>query len=79
VCSALRSNREKERLETDLYESVRRAAEVQRQVRSYAQSFIKPGIKLIDMCERIEECNRMLVKENGLQVCGSSYVSSSFL
>ena len=38
-----------------------------RQVRHYAQSFIKPGIKLIDMCEEIENCNRRLVKENGLQ------------
>ena len=38
------------------------------QVRRYAQSFIQPGIKLVDMCERLEECNRRLVKENGLQV-----------
>lgn len=54
-------------LETDLYEKVRHASEVHRQVRHYAQEFIRPGIKLIDMCERIEECNRKLVKENGLQ------------
>ena len=54
---------------TDLLEKVRHAAEVHRQVRHYAQSFIKPGIKLVDMCEKIEECNRRLVRENGLQVC----------
>jgi methionyl aminopeptidase len=54
-------------LETDLYDKLRHASEVHRQVRGYAQSFIKPGIKLIDMCERIEECNRRLVRENGLQ------------
>eukprot|EP01036_Dinobryon_divergens_P024403 gene24403-32850_t len=60
--------REKERaLHDDLYEKVRHACEVHRQVRHYAQSFIKPGIKLIDMCEQLEECNRRLVKENGLQ------------
>ena len=60
--------REKERLHhTDLYDKVRHAAEVHKQVRHYAQSFIKPGIKLIDMCEQLEECNRRLVKENGLQ------------
>ena len=47
---------------------IRLAAEVHKQVRSYAQSFIQPGIKLTDMCERIEECNRKLVKENGLLV-----------
>lgn len=38
-----------------------------RQVRHYAQSFIQPGIMLSDMCERLEECNRRLVRENGLQ------------
>ena len=60
--------RETERLlEVDLYDKVRHAAEVHRQVRHYAQSFIEPGIKLSDMCERLEECNRRLVKENGLQ------------
>eukprot|EP01116_Phalansterium_solitarium_P012863 TRINITY_DN2952_c1_g2_i1.p1 TRINITY_DN2952_c1_g2~~TRINITY_DN2952_c1_g2_i1.p1 ORF type:complete len:503 (-),score=249.51 TRINITY_DN2952_c1_g2_i1:344-1852(-) len=59
--------RELERLESDLYESVRQAAEVHRQVRQYAQGFIKPGIKLIDMCDKIEEMNRKLVQENGLK------------
>lgn len=60
--------REKERILNDsLYEKVRHASEVHRQVRHYAQSFIRPGIKLTDMCERLEECNRKLVKENGLQ------------
>ena len=39
-----------------------------RQVRRYAQSFIKPGITLTDMCERIENKNRELVEERGLQV-----------
>ena len=29
---------------------------------------VNKGIKLIDMCEQLEECNRRLVKENGLQV-----------
>ena len=51
-----------------MYEDVRHASEVHRQVRHYAQSIIKPGIKLVDMCEQIEECNRRLVKENGLNV-----------
>lgn len=51
----------------NLYEKVRRASEVHRQVRSYAQSFIKPGIKLRDMCELLENTNRKLMKENGLE------------
>ena len=38
------------------------AAEVHRQVRRYAQSFIEPGIKLIDMCERLENKNRELMQ-----------------
>ena len=38
-----------------MYDSVRRAAEVHRQVRRYAQSFIKPGINLIDMCTILED------------------------
>ena len=62
--------REAERIhliEGGLYQKARQASEVHRQVRSYAQSFIKPGIKLTDMCEKLEECNRRLVKENGLQ------------
>mmetsp|Transcript_12137 Transcript_12137/g.12514 ORF Transcript_12137/g.12514 Transcript_12137/m.12514 type:complete len:348 (-) Transcript_12137:306-1349(-) len=54
-------------LETELLDKLRHASEVHRQVRAYAQSFIQPGIDLADMCERIEECNRRLVRENGLQ------------
>lgn len=61
--------REKERLlNDDLYDKVRHACEVHRQVRAHCQDFIKPGIKLTDMCHQLEECNRRLVKENGLQV-----------
>ena len=56
-----------DRLSSDDYVSMRHAAEVHKQVRSYAQSFIKPGIKLIDMCERLEAKNRELIGENGLE------------
>lgn len=55
-----------ERLQSDLYSKLRHASEVHRQVRHYAQSFIRPGIKLVDMCERLEETNRRLVQEHGL-------------
>ena len=52
------SNEEKMHLDgtiadTGFYETVREAAEVHRQVRHYAQSYIKPGIKIIDMCEKV--------------------------
>ncbi|CAN0014657.1 unnamed protein product, partial [Laminaria digitata] len=60
--------RAEERLQhASMYDNIRRAAEVHRQVRRYAQSFIKPGIKLIDMCTMLEEKNRALVRENGLK------------
>lgn len=58
--------RARDRLQSDIYEKVRHASEVHRTVRKYAQSFIKPGIKLSDMCERLENKNRELVKEDGL-------------
>ncbi|CAM9149457.1 unnamed protein product [Ectocarpus sp. 8 AP-2014] len=59
--------RAEERLQyAGLYDKARKAAEVHRQVRRHAQSYIKPGIKLIDMCTMLEEKNRELVRENGL-------------
>jgi methionyl aminopeptidase len=59
--------RSRDRMQEDLYSKVREAAEVHREVRAYAQSFIKPGIKLADMCERLENKNRELVGEKGLE------------
>ena len=47
-----------DRMQEDLYDSVRHASEVHRQVRRWAQGWIKPGIRLIDMCEKIEAKNR---------------------
>ena len=58
--------RQAERMQSDLYSKLRHASEVHRQVRHHAQSYIKPGIKLIDMCEMLENTNRMLVGEAGL-------------
>ena len=80
--------REKEYLynvNNNLYEKVRNAAEVHRQVRAHIQSVIKPGIRLQDMCELIEETNRKLVGENGLQAgiafptgCSINHVAAHF-
>lgn len=53
--------RDRERIEADLYETVREASEVHRRVRAYMKPFIKPGVRLIDMCERLENANRALV------------------
>lgn len=51
----------------DQLRALRKAAECHRQVRQYAQQLIRPGKRLIDICEAIEDMNRFLVKENGIQ------------
>lgn len=54
-----------DRLHSDLYETLREAAEVHRQVRHHAHSILKPGARLIDVCEEVENLNRKLVGEKG--------------
>ena len=56
-----------ERMEFDNYNEARRAAEVHRQVRKYAQKVIKPGMTMIEIAELIENGTRALIEENGLQ------------
>ncbi|KAH8511411.1 hypothetical protein H0E87_008827 [Populus deltoides] len=46
--------RELERLEKPMYNSVRQAAEVHRQVRKYMKSILKPGMLMTDLCETLE-------------------------
>jgi len=58
--------RAQERLSEDIYRKVRIASECHRQTRKWAQSWIRPGLKLADMCELIENKNRELVAEAGL-------------
>jgi len=59
--------RDLERLQKPIYNSVRQAAEVHRQVRKYMRSIIKPGMLMVDLCETLENMVRKLIKENGLQ------------
>ena len=60
--------RERERLEADVYEEVREAAEVHRQVRQYiAREVAKPGVRLLDMCEELESRVRQLIGADGLE------------
>ncbi|CAL5362818.1 unnamed protein product [Camellia sinensis] len=59
--------RELERLEKPIYNSVRRAAEVHRQVRKYIKGILKPGMLMIDLCETLENTVRKLISENSLQ------------
>ena len=57
--------RSADRMQEGLWNKVRHASEVHRQVRRYAQSFIKPGLSLTEMCEKIEQKNRDLVEGVG--------------
>ncbi|GAA6037285.1 hypothetical protein JCM8097_008663 [Rhodosporidiobolus ruineniae] len=49
------------------YNSIRRAAEVHRQVRKYARAHIRPGMTMTEIAEMVENGTRALVEENGMQ------------
>ena len=59
--------RSKDLLHSSKVNDLRKAAECHRQVRKEAQTYMRPGVKLIDICERIEACNKRLVEQNGLE------------
>ncbi|KAL8279136.1 hypothetical protein RQP46_008392 [Phenoliferia psychrophenolica] len=48
------------------YNTIRRAAEVHRQVRAYARKTIRPGMSMTEIAELIEDGTRALVEENGM-------------
>ncbi|CAL8318448.1 unnamed protein product [Lota lota] len=50
----------------EVWNDFRQAAEAHRQVRQHVRGFIKPGLTMIEICERLEDCSRKLIKENGL-------------
>uniref|UniRef100_A0A3P8XQI8 Methionine aminopeptidase 2 n=1 Tax=Esox lucius TaxID=8010 RepID=A0A3P8XQI8_ESOLU len=51
----------------EMWSDFRQAAEAHRQVRNYVNTWIQPGMAMIDICERLEACSRLLIKENGLK------------
>lgn len=51
---------------------MRKAAECHRQVRKFAQQIIRPGRRLIDVCDQIENMNRYLINQTGLE-CGIGF------
>ncbi|PVV02791.1 hypothetical protein BB560_002740 [Smittium megazygosporum] len=59
--------KEKTEKNYEIVHDLRRAAEVHRQVRSYARTLIKPGESLTPIAESIEACTRRLVEENGFE------------
>ena len=58
--------REKDLLMEDMVQNLRKAAECHRQVRKWVQSYVRPGMKLFDICSKLEDLNRYLVSEHGL-------------
>ena len=83
--TTLEEFKEKDKLMDHHIISLRKVSEVHRQVRKYAQSIIRPGVRLIDICEKIEDMNRYLVRENGLEAgiafptgCSLNYVAAHY-
>ncbi|KAG2485293.1 hypothetical protein HYH03_015968 [Edaphochlamys debaryana] len=76
--------RELDRVQWDMLNEVRRAAEVHRTVRKHMmKNVIKPGVRLFDMCEQLEDMVRNLVEVNGLEAgiafptgCSLNYVAA---
>ncbi|XGW31778.1 hypothetical protein V3C99_010164 [Haemonchus contortus] len=70
IASDRETNQEKKALDEsfeEMYQDYRRSAEAHRQVRNYVKSWVKPGMTMIEICERLEACSRHLIKENGLE------------
>jgi len=59
--------KDEERLMSTVYNDVRRAAEVHRQVRKHVNDIIKPGMALTDLVETIEQTSRNLIEVDGLK------------
>ena len=57
-----------DRAQIDMYNEIRQAAEAHRQTRQHIQRWVKPGMKMIDICNELESTARKLINENGLQV-----------
>ena len=64
--STVEAKNREQKLEKDLL-NVRRAAECHRQVRKYAQSYIRPGLSMIDICQRLEAKTAELVEASGME------------
>jgi methionyl aminopeptidase len=57
----------RDRANDSIYQCLREAAEVHRRVRKDAMEFIQPGMRLVDICHRIEKNTQLLIGVNGLE------------
>jgi methionyl aminopeptidase len=46
---------------------LRQSAEVHRQVRKYAQTIARPGIKMVDLCKNLETVLRNVIEADGIK------------
>uniref|UniRef100_A0A915BIB2 Methionine aminopeptidase 2 n=1 Tax=Parascaris univalens TaxID=6257 RepID=A0A915BIB2_PARUN len=63
------TNEEKKALDAsyeELYKDFRRGAEAHRQTRKFVRSWLKPGMTMIEICERLEAHSRRMINESGL-------------
>jgi len=60
-------SRANDRAQTDMYNEIRQAAEAHRQTRQHIQKWVKPGMKMIDICNEVESTARKLINENGFK------------
>jgi len=74
-----------DRLQLDMYNDIRQAAEAHRQTRQHIQAWAKPGMKMIDICEELEKTARTLINENGLEAglafptgCSRNHVAAHY-
>ena len=64
--------KEKEKDLTEIIYNYRKAAEAHRQIRKYAQTILRPGIKLIDFCQKLETMLRFITNASGTD-CGQAF------
>merc|ERR1711970_224785 len=74
-----------DRLQLDMYNEIRQAAEAHMQTRQHIQRWVKPGMKMIDICEELEKTSRALIAENGLEAglafptgCSRNHVAAHY-
>jgi len=62
-----KEKKDSEKLFAHEYKLARRGAETHRTVRKWLQSWVKPGMKMIDICEKTENKIRELMENDGIE------------
>ncbi|XP_076663012.1 methionyl aminopeptidase und [Andrena cerasifolii] len=56
-----------DRIQNDIYNEARQAAEAHRQTRKHIMQWVKPGMTMIEICNELENTARKLIGEDGLK------------